>query len=302
MRFTLIMLLLLASLTAFSQEKTPDQIEQEKKFQDQAAKAVKDSAKVYGWKHSVVTALNLTQISFKDWAGGGENALSYTLALAGNSVQDMELTNWMNSYRLAFGQTRIASQGLRKMDDEIYMESLLIYKFGLYINPYAAATLRTQFAKGYAYDNLGNSAVISKFFDPGYLTQSVGVAYKPMPEITTRIGVGVREAFASDFAPLYTDDPLTAGLEKVRINGGAESVTDINWNFAENMLLVSRFEVFVPFSDPARTTLRSDNSISAKINKYVTSSVNLTLISDPHVTPYTQIKQVLSLGLSYTLL
>ncbi len=302
MRLTLVVLLTLVSFAAFAQEKTKDQIEQEKKFQEKAAQVGKDTAKVYGWTHGVVGGLNLTQISFKDWAAGGANALSYTVSLAGNSVQEMELTLWTNSYRMAFGQTRLGNQGLRKTDDEIYLESLLIYKFGLYINPYIAATVRSQFAKGYAYDNAGNSAVVSKFLDPGYLTQSVGVAYKPLPEVTTRLGVGVREIFASQFAPLYTDDPLTPTVEKVKINGGAESVTDINWVFAENMQFISRFEVFVPFSDPAFTSLRSDNSISAKVNKFVTTNLSLTLIDDPRVTPYTQIKQVLSLGLSYTFL
>jgi hypothetical protein len=295
-------MMILVSLPLFAQEKTPEQIEQEKKFQEKAAQAGKDTVKAYGWTHSVVTGLNLTQISFKDWAAGGENALSYTVGLAGVSTQDLENTNWTNSYKLAFGQTRLGSQGLRKTDDEIYFESLLIYKYGLYINPYVAATVRSQFAKGYVYDNLGNGVVVSKFFDPGYLTQSVGVAYRPLPEITTRVGVGMREVFASDFAPLYTDDPLTAEVEKSRVNGGAESVTEVNWNFAENMLFNSRLEIFMPFSDVHYTTVRSDNALSAKVNKYITTNLTLTLIDNPRVSPYTQMKQVLSLGLSYTLL
>lgn len=302
MRYALILMLLLAALPAIAQDKTPEQLEQEKKFQEQAGKVGSDTAKAYGWAHSVVTGLNLTQISFKDWAQGGENALSYTAGLAGNSTQDMEQTYWTNAYKMAFGQTRLGSQGLRKTDDEIYFESLLIYKYGLYINPYVAATMRTQFAKGYAYDNQGNGVVVSKFFDPGYMTQSVGLAYRPTPEITTRIGVGIREAFASDFAALYTDDPLTAEIEKSRVNGGAESVTDVNWNFAENMLFTSKLELFLPFSDASKLAVRSDNAVSAKVNKYVTTNFTVTFISDPRVSPYTQMKQVLSLGLSYTLL
>lgn len=302
MRSVFMTTLMLCSLTSFSQQKTSDQIEQEKKFQEQAAKAEKDTAKVYGWHHTMVSGLNLTQISFKNWAQGGENALSYAASLVGQSVRNMETTNWTNSYKMAFGQTRLGNQGLRKTDDEIYFESLLIYKFGLYINPYVAATARTQFAKGYAYDNLGNGIVVSKFFDPGYLTQSVGLAYQPAPEITTRLGVGIREVFASDFAALYTDDPLTADVEKTKVNGGMESVTDINWNFAENMLYTAKLELFSPFSDPGKITIRADNAISAKVNKFVVTSLNLTLVNDPYVSPYTQLKQVLSLGLSYTLL
>jgi hypothetical protein len=302
MRTIMILALLCCASLALSQDKTPEQIEQEKKFQEKAAQAGTDTSKHYGWTHSIVTGLNLTQISFKDWAAGGENALSYTIGLAGASMQEEEKTSWTNTYKFAFGQTRLGSQGLRKTDDEIYLEGLLIYKYGLYINPYVAATLRSQFAKGYAYDNAGNSIVVSKFFDPGYMTQSIGVAYRPMPEITTRIGVGMRESFASDFAVLYTDDRSTPEIEKTLVKGGGESVTEAAWNFAENMRFTSRLELFLPFSDTHMFTVRNDNAVSAKVNKYITTNLTLTLISDPRVSPYTQMKQVLSLGLTYTLL
>ncbi len=43
-----------------------------------------DSSK-WGWKHSVVSGLNLTQVSVKDWAQGGEDALAWTVRLYGLS-------------------------------------------------------------------------------------------------------------------------------------------------------------------------------------------------------------------------
>mgnify|MGYP003345152933 CR=1 FL=1 len=39
----------------------------------------------YGWKHSLVAGLTLTQVAFTDWAAGGENALSYTMSVDGKS-------------------------------------------------------------------------------------------------------------------------------------------------------------------------------------------------------------------------
>ena len=276
--------------------------EQEKAFRERAAKIGQDTSKEYGWKHSLVTGLNLTQVSFKDWVQGGENALSYTLWGAGSSVQDMEKTNWANNYKLTFGQTRLASQGLRKTDDEIFYESLLIYKLWVVINPYVAATFRTQFAKGYKYSG-DQEIAVSKFFDPAYLTQSAGVAYKPIQEVTTRFGVGVREVLASQFAALYTDDPATPlELEKTDIKGGVESVTGLNWPFAENMLLTSTLEMFAPFTKLDQIIVRNDNTVSAKVNKYVSVNFNVTLINDARISPRTQTKQTLALGLSYTLL
>jgi hypothetical protein len=301
MKWMLIFLFTVATINLYAQDSKED-AEREKKFRDKAAQAGKDTSKAYGWTQNIVTGVNLTQVSFKDWAQGGENALAYTLWLKGSAIQDMEMTNWTNAYRFAFGQTRLGNQGLRKTDDEIYFESLLIYKFGLYINPYAAATLRTQFAKGFMFDNLGNSTEVSKFFDPGYLTQSLGVAYKPVPEITTRFGVGLREVITSQFSSFYTDDPATPEVEKTKIDGGLESVTNVEWKFAENMAFSSNLELFDPFKSLDHILVRSDNAISAKVNKYVTVNFTVQLINDVRVSPLTQIKEGLAIGLSYTLL
>ena len=33
------------------------------------------------WKHTMIISANITQVSFTDWAQGGENALAYALFL-----------------------------------------------------------------------------------------------------------------------------------------------------------------------------------------------------------------------------
>jgi hypothetical protein len=299
-QFVFVMLCLI-STTGFAQEMSKDDIEREKALRERAAKLQQDSTKPYGWTHTVVTGLNLTEVAFKDWAQGGQNALAYTLWLSGRSVQDMEKTNWSNGYRFAFGQARLSDQGLRKTDDEIFFESLLTYKLWTYINPYASFIARTQFAKGFEYPG-GTEVGVSKFFDPASFTQSVGAAYKPIPEVVTRLGIGVREVVASQFASLYTDDPSTAETEKVKIRGGIESVTNVEWSFAENMQFKAGLELFAPFRTLDEIIVRNDYSISAKVNKYVVVGFNVQLINDVTTTRRTQIKQVLAIGVSYTLL
>jgi len=295
------MILVSCSLTAYSQEgKTPEDIQRDKANQDRAAKSNLDTVKTYGWKHSMVTGLNLTQVSFKDWVGGGENALAYTVWLKGESVQELEQTEWSNSYSFDFGQTRVGSQGLRKTDDDIYLQTLLIYKLGSNINPYVSATLRTQFATGYNYTDTADIS-ISKFFDPAYLTQSAGVAFQPIPQITTRLGAGVREIVTSQY-PQYADDPTTPEIEKVKAQGGLESVTDVKWDFADNMTYAGKLEMFDAFKHMDQIIVRSDNTVSAKVNKYVSVNFNVQIINDVSVSPLTQIKESLALGISYILL
>ena len=296
----LLALALLCATGIYAQQKTQEEIDREKKFQEQASKVNADTSKHYGWNHTASAALNLTQVSFRDWASGGSNTLAYSVVLQGSSVRTSERTEWTNNYKLAFGQARLGDQGLRKTDDDIYFESLFIYKLGAYVNPYVAATLRTQFASGYNYDTKPESE-ISRFFDPAYVTQSAGVAYQPVPQFTTRLGVALREIVTSQYSILYARDPTTNNVHKVWTRGGAESVSELNANIAENIQLVGRLELFAPFQSLDRIVVRNDYSIVAKVNKYISTGLTLDIINDVNVRARTQMKEALSLGLTYTL-
>lgn len=298
-RAHLLPLLFLAAAGVLAQQKTPEEREREKKYLEQAAKVNADTSKHYGWNHTSSGALNLTQVSFKDWVSGGSNTLAYSVVLQGSSVLTSERTVWTNNYKLAFGQARLGDQGLRKTDDDIYLESLLIYKVGTSVNPYVAATLRTQFAPGYSYDTTPESE-ISKFLDPAYVTQSAGVAYQPVPEFTTRLGAALREVVTSQHNQFATD-LTTHQVRKVWTRGGAESVSELNANVAENIQLVGRLELFAPFQSLDRIIVRNDYSIVAKVNKYISTGLTLDIINDVNVSARTQMKQALALGLTYTL-
>ena len=295
----LLVLALVCVAGAFAQERTQEEKDREKKFQEQSAKANADTSKEFGWKNTASAALNLTQVSFKDWVAGGSNTLAYSAVVQGSSVLTSVRTVWTNNYRLAFGQARLADQGIRKTDDEIYLESLFIYKLGTYVNPYGALTLRTQFAPGYDYSTTPETQV-SQFFDPAYVTESAGFAYKPVPEFSTRLGVALREAITSRYNQ-YATDLTTHTVHKVWTRGGVESVSELNGNVAENIQIVARLELFAPFKTFDRITVLNDYSLIAKVNKYISTGLTLALINDVNVSARTQMKQALTLGLTYTL-
>ena len=300
-RWIVVLVCVLSAVNAPAQEKTQEERDREKRLQEESAKANKDTTTFRGWKHAAAAGMNLTQVSYKDWVAGGENALAYGLHLTGVSTAFGDRTIWANSYRFAFGQARLGDQGLRKTDDEIYMETFLIYKVGAEVNPYAAATFRTQFAAGYTYTGV-LEAQVSRFFDPAYLTESVGAAYSPAPGFTTRIGVALREVLTSSF-PAYADDPATKDvLEKTNVRGGAESVSDLHIGVAENIDLVARLELFVPFNAMDRVIVRNDYGIAAKVNSFISTTLTFNVLNDVNISPRTQMKQVLALGLTYTLL
>jgi DUF3078 family protein len=255
---------------------------------------------VYGWKHGLVAGLTLTQIAFTDWAQGGENALAYSTTADGKSVDDEEGTNWTTLYKFAFGQTRLGDQGLRKTDDIIDLSTVFTYKVDKYLNPYGAASMKTQFAKGYTYNADGTSTEVSNFFDPAFLLQSAGIGYEASKQFRTRLGVGLREVITSSFNQ-YADDPATPEIEKTSVDGGLESVTNAEWQLAENILFTTQLELFDPFKHLDVVVVRSTTTITGKVNKYVTAIFALQLINERRQSPRTQIKEGIAIGLSYTL-
>ena len=258
-----------------------------------------DTAKVppYGWKHGMVAALTLSQIAFTNWTAGGDNALAWTITADGKSIDEQEKTTWTNNYKFAFGQARLGDGNLRKTDDKIDLESILSYKMTQYVNPYAAVTFKSQFDKGFKYPNNVETPV-SKFFDPAYITESVGAGIQATKEIKTRLGFALRETFADQFAAIYTDDPSTPGIEKSKVEGGLESVTDVDWKITDNILFTSKLELFAPFKTIDHVDIRSDNKLTMSVNKYITANVAVQLLN---VAPFpkTQVKETIAIGFTY---
>jgi len=276
------LLLFFAAAVTYSQESKP------------ASPAAVDSV----WKHTMIISTNITQVSFTDWAQGGENALAYALFLEGKSTYALNLINWVNSYKFGYGQAKLGTQGIRKTDDVIDLESVLTYKIGTYINPFVSASLKTQFTEGVKYDAAGLATPVSNFFDPAYITQTVGVGYQPGPIVKTRLGVSLREIVVNKYALAYIGDTT----KKVDVDGGLESVTEVGWTVMENVVLNAKLEIFAPVKHLDRMTVRSDNTLSAKVNKLISMNLNVQFINDPQVQARTQIKQTLALGFSFTLM
>ncbi|HOX52873.1 MAG TPA: DUF3078 domain-containing protein, partial [Fibrobacteria bacterium] len=117
-----------------------------------AAPAV-DTAKppVSPWKKEAQASLNLASAYFDQWAPGGEDNLSWTAKVATRWERDGEDWNWLSKGSAEFGQIKLGERALRKTTDEIKAETILSRKLSRYLNPFVAANLQTQFARGYKY-------------------------------------------------------------------------------------------------------------------------------------------------------
>ncbi len=251
------------------------------------------------WQKQVLGGVNMTQTGFDNWVAGGESAFAWQLSLDLKFVQDRATTKWSNSGKLAYGATKTGDADMRKSVDEIKVESVMIYKLGVRLNPFMAFTGETQFAQGYDYAT-DPAEPISAFMDPGYFRESLGVGYAVHQGINTRLGLALKQTMATDYPSRYTDDETTSGVETIRSEVGAEWVSDISLKVSESSVYTSKLEVFSVFKALDETDVNFDNTLTVKVNEYINMNLNIKLIYDKDLSVKRQIKQSMALGMNYT--
>ncbi|MBN1633994.1 MAG: DUF3078 domain-containing protein [Ignavibacteria bacterium] len=257
-----------------------------------------DTTLKYGWSTAGTVGANFSQITFENWVQGGES--SFSLSGIGNFGAYYRDKNWflLNRMKLAYGRTKSSSRYFTT-DNELRLENLLIKNIGWTVNPYFSNELRTGLANGFDYSGSVEQQ-ITAFFDPGYISQSIGFIY--MKKIFLyRLGVGLQETFTNKFN-IYSDDPETLDkIEKFKIETGIESVAELNYEFLKNMIYASRLRLFSRFNSLDVWDANWDNIITAKINDYFNVNFQLNVIYQKDQSLKTQMKEALQLGFSYVL-
>jgi hypothetical protein len=250
------------------------------------------------WDKELISKLHLTQSNYDNWTTGAENSFSWQVKVLTHLRKDWTIWGWSNEGKFSYGKTKVGKQEARKSLDEIKLESVLSYKLGIKINPYVALNIETQSTAGYKYSN-GDKLKISDFFDPAYLRQSIGFGYVKKPVFKTRVGFAVRETITRQYWQ-HSDDPKTQEIEKIYINMGLESVTDIQVNFNSQLVLKSKLQLFSGMNKANAVDVNWDNILSAKVAKYFDVDLNIKLIYDKDISMQRQLMQVLSLGFTYS--
>ncbi|KAF0153156.1 MAG: hypothetical protein FD143_596 [Ignavibacteria bacterium] len=252
------------------------------------------------WVPSFVTSLGLNQIAFSNWVKGGESSIAWTVM--GNFHYDkISTTEWSfkNSIKAAYGRTKIGSGVYRTTDNDLYLENVASYNLGWAVSPFISNSIRTQLASGFDY-NAAPEKEIANFFDPGYITQTIGFTYDKYQNVVTRLGLGFQEIITNKFTQ-YSDDPTTKNVvEKFRIETGIESVTDADIKLDDNIIYKSKLRLFSQFKSLDVWDVRWDNIIAAKITKYISVNFSFLLIYEKAQTLRTQIKEGLQVGFVYT--
>lgn len=275
---------------------------------------------VSNWSFKGFFQQNLNQVSFTNWAAGGENSF----ASASNARLELDYKKdrikWENYADLSYGIIKIQDTPMRKSTDKIDLLSKASRSISDRLSYSAILNFLSQFDKGYKFPN--DSVVVSRFMAPGYLTIALGIDYKPFEFLSI---------FASPATGKFTfvlDDDLSAagafGVDPgeyvnpefgalVRIEFRREVVTNVNVN--------SRIVLFNNITDSDVSNRKNTDvdwltSINMPINQYLTATVGFHLLYDHDIKipvfeevngeqvqvgarPTTQFMQQFGLGLVY---
>jgi len=264
--------------------------------------------KVIHWKKAVAFGLNFSQSAFtSNYSAGGVNSV----ALGTNFIYHTEYNNAPFSYvselNLTYGVAKNKGQGKRKTNDRIYFDNKVASQLSKHWYLFGALTFESQFDKGFNYVDQGNGRFdaqqISNFMAPGYLTESLGLEYKPAPYFDLRLGTGTaRQTFVLDknVRRFQTDNYGVDTNKTVKNDLAFQMVALFDKDIMKNIHLNTRYALFIPYGQSIKyITHRVDAVLSARVNRLINVTINGTLLYDQHTSKDAQATEGLALGMLY---
>lgn len=254
-----------------------------------------------GWNVDWVGGLNGSQASYENWSQGGVNTISVTASTVFNAKYRKGQFAYALSTNFKYGKSRLEDEGTRKTDDRIAVNNKFSYLFeDERWSAFGNINFSTQFDQGFDYST-DPPAVISRFFAPAYFTQIAGISYQPEDYFTAEAGMAMKQTIISD-TDLSTRYGLEPG-ESFRFEPGYSLAMNFEKKIVSNVRLISSVETFTNLQRHIdNTDVNFSNELIGKINNYLNMSFQFVMVYDSDFSKELQIKQVLSAGLSYSIL
>jgi hypothetical protein len=250
-----------------------------------------------GFKLGGFGSFALNQVSFSNWAQGGENAVATTFLfnIFGNYKRDN--IAWDNSLDLGYGKIKTDKLKSRKNEDKIIFDSKFDYHAvgSLYYSGFL--DFRTQFAKGYNYPN--DSTIVSRFMSPGYISIGLGADYKPSDYFSVYVSPATAK-FTIVTSKSLSDSGkygVTPG-KRVRSQFGASLNNRIQKDLTRGIGVVSNLLLFKSYTDNTNVVVNWEFLLNIKAGKFITTSLYTELIYDQSAIDKVQFKEALGLGIS----
>ncbi|QPH38128.1 DUF3078 domain-containing protein [Pedobacter endophyticus] len=268
------------------------------------------NAKVNYWKTKTNIGINVNQAQFSDnWKGGGTNSVAVGGTVNYKAEYNKNNYSYVSEVILQYGKVKNKDQLQKKTNDRIYWDNKASFQLSKSWFFFGSLNFESQFDNGYSYSRNGDgqevATLISKFMGPGYITESIGFEYKPVNYFSTRIGTGTaRQTLVLD-TTLYRTNSKNFGVEpgkKFRNELAFQIVSSFDKDIFKNTNLKARYNMFIPYEDisGSRIDHRLDIALTAKINRYMNTSITGVILYDKDTDAKVQASQALSLGFAFT--
>ena len=248
-----------------------------------------------------------SQGSLTNWAAGGDKfSFSVNSLLSLYAFYKKDNHSWDNTFDFNLGYVNTTSLGSRKNDDRFDFLSKYGYALNPKLNLSGLFNLRSQFFKGYTYDNNVKS-LSSDFMAPGYLLLGVGLDYKPNKDLsifispaTARLVIGNDVELSNKGA--YGVDP---GKKSI-LEFGAFATINYLKEISRNITYKGRLDLFSNYlHNPQNVDLYMSNILNIKLSGVLSATWGVDFIYDDDVklfgptnsSPALQIKSIVGLGL-----
>lgn len=265
------------------------------------------NAKVNYWNTKTSVGININQAAFSDnWKGGGVNSLAIGGLVNYKAEYSKESYSYVSELILQYGKVKNKNQLQKKTTDRIYWDNKAAIQLSKNWYFFGSINFQSQFDKGFSYpkDAQGNEIenLVSKFMAPGYLTESVGFEYKPNKFFSTRIGTGTaRQTFVLDTS-LYRTNPNNYGVvngKNFRNELAFQIVTSFEKEVFQNIMLKTRYNMFIPYDNFGHIDHRFDINVVAKVNRFMNVSITGVGLYDRDTDSKLQGSQTLAMGLTF---
>lgn len=256
---------------------------------------------IRGWVFEWISGLNGAQASYDNWSQGGVNTISVTASNIFNTRYRKGQFAYALATNLKYGKARIEDEGTRKTDDRIAINNKFSYIFeDERWSAFGNINFSTQFDKGYNYSE-DPPEIISRFFSPAYFTQIGGISFQPDDYFTAETGLAMKQTIVSD-TDLSTWYGLNPG-ESFRFEPGYSIGLNLEKKVVSNVRFLSSLETFTNMKRHLdNTDVNFSNELIGRINDYLNMSFQFVIVYDSDFSRELQIKQVLSAGISYSIL
>ncbi|HYK76878.1 MAG TPA: DUF3078 domain-containing protein [Daejeonella sp.] len=261
------------------------------------------------WRNSITFGLNFNQAAFSNnWKNGGVNSLAFGSVVNYKTDYTKGDKNFTSEILLQYGKLRNKGQLERKLNDRIFWDNKVGVKISKNWDFFASLNFESQFDEGFSFSKNAEgkeiATLLSRFMSPGYLTESVGVEYKPVKYFYVRVGTGTaRQTFVLD-TNLFRTNPKNFGVvpgKTFRNDLAFQIVSEIDKSIAPNLNLKGRYAMFASYERLSKIDHRLDLALTARFNRFINVSLTGVGLYDNNSANRIQASQTLALGLMYKL-